>query len=111
MSPQDVYKNDSYPFPCVPSCGWSGSFDHPKGKPPVMKTYVIESSGGAFGNSILRVVTEKFIAQRGWQLVKTESGRKLLVDDKGSVEAAVVDEITDANAPTIKDEVRIGEYL
>lgn len=75
-----------------------------------MKTFVIEVSGGPFGASAVRIVTEKFIEQRGWQLVETESGRKMLVDDKGVVEAMVVDEVADANAPTIKEE-RLGEYL
>ena len=74
-----------------------------------MKTYVIEVSGGPFGSSSLRLVTEKYLTQRGWQLVETETGRKLMIDDKGIVEAVVVDEIT--NAPKIKEEVRIGEYL
>ncbi len=77
----------------------------------MMKTFVIELSGGPFGSSSLRVVNQKYVEQRGWQLVETEQGRKLLVDDKGNVEAMVVDEVPAANAPKFNEEDRQGVYM
>jgi len=57
-----------------------------------MTTYLIESPG-PFGNSSLRVVDDKWIARRGWQMIKTKQARTFLIDDKGRVEAAIVDEV------------------
>lgn len=62
-----------------------------------MSVYVIEVSS-TFGATALRVVDDKYIEQRGWQKVKTQSDRLLLIDDHGNVEAMIIDGVDDPEA-------------
>ncbi len=60
------------------------------------------------GGSHLRVDTAKWLDQRGWTRMTTKEGKEILVDDKGSVDAFVVDTVED----TEKDlEIEFGHYL
>ena len=76
-------------------------------------TYLIEISGGGsmFGGMPpqMRVMDDKYIERMRWTKIRTKSGKEVLIDDEGSVEAIIVDEIPAVEAAAIRRTE--GSYL